>query len=278
VIAIIGILVALLLPAIQAARESARRAECLNKMRQFELAVMNYASVHKEDLPDALRNFPPGADPAGWPLHIAIMAYTENDAMRKLYTATSAPLSLFQFDLFNCPSDPSIDLLDGGSLGTTTYLSNGLLFSNSPRLAKVSDGTSKTIAFVESYTRTMVGGNPQITTYPVKGRSAGTFAHPENTAIKLIGRWNRPAPTPPGAWHAGFDAEEPNVLDDVTNPIIQSTPELEEADGMLLQSIHPGVLNIVMLDGSVRTLSDSVDPVVFWSAVTPAGGEPSHLP
>ena len=54
VIAIIGILIALLLPAVQAARESARRTKCINKIRQLELAVMNFASTRGDKLPDAL--------------------------------------------------------------------------------------------------------------------------------------------------------------------------------------------------------------------------------
>lgn len=47
VITIIGVLVALLLPAIQAAREAARRSQCANNMRQASLAVLNYESSHK---------------------------------------------------------------------------------------------------------------------------------------------------------------------------------------------------------------------------------------
>ena len=57
VVAIIGILVALLFPAVQAAREAGRRITCTNHMKQFALAVANYASANDDQLPPQILEF-----------------------------------------------------------------------------------------------------------------------------------------------------------------------------------------------------------------------------
>lgn len=59
VIAIVGVLIALLLPATQAARESARRSQCANNMRQLALAVLNYESANKLLPPSGLADIEP---------------------------------------------------------------------------------------------------------------------------------------------------------------------------------------------------------------------------
>lgn len=287
VIAIIGVLVALLLPAIQSARESARRTKCTNRLRQLAIAVMNYASAQKEKLPDALYNFPPGSTDtsnpttstsASYPLHIAIMAYTEDEEIRSQYQPKVVPLGR-HFEAFDCPSDNSRELLEGSVASTTSYVTNGVLFYDNPKLTKVTDGTSKTIAFGEVYTRANVSGTAIVTRWDSRsGASACTFAHPLNSSTKVVGRTNRPGITGPVGWGAGFDAEGTNALADATDPPIQANPPINGADGTRLQAIHPGVMNVVLLDASVRNISATVDPIVFWSAVTPAGSETSELP
>ena len=61
VIAIIGILIGMLLPAVQAVREAARRTQCANNMRQMGLAALNYESAHMEFPSGGQAKDPPGS-------------------------------------------------------------------------------------------------------------------------------------------------------------------------------------------------------------------------
>lgn len=282
VIAIIGILVALLLPAVQAAREAARRTDCVNRMRQISLAVMNFESSRRA-LPDARLNWPPdsenqsGARPR--PIHIAIMPYSENQQLKDLYNAVATTLSLFTVELYNCPSDPTTELATDPS--TTSYVSNAILFFDKPKLSKVTDGTSKTLAFAEVQTRAVSSrGTDFLTKWdPSSGVGLATFAHPaaDTNPFSLLGRSYRPSSSMPDAWGPDFDAQAADAMDDVPDSPIESGAEPGQADGTKLQANHPGVMNAMMLDSSVRGISTNIDNAVFWSAVTPAGGEVSNL-
>jgi len=131
VIAIIGVLVALLLPAVQAAREAARRTSCTNNLKNLGLAALNFHDTQKH-LPTS--NRPPGAttNPRfAWAT--LMLPYFEQQNLYDLYDFKSnwssptaangkspnANLVKQRLSVFECPSVPDDDRLDGDSQWTT---------------------------------------------------------------------------------------------------------------------------------------------------------------
>lgn len=284
VIAIIATLIGLLLPAIQSARESARRMQCLNKMRQVLLATTNFTLAKNGRLPDALlnRNPSPGSPTTGtltYPMQVVVLAFAEDESLRQKFRSNGVFLDTTApgVDLFVCPSDPSPS--NSPTIkGITSYVSNGVLFFNKAKLGGVVDGTTKTIALACSYARTMVNTAPVMTQYFSRnGTKAPTFAHPTNTASVTVGRSYRPAAAQPNVWGPTFNAQAANALAGMTEPPFQSRPGSDSADNKYLQGVHGDSVHVAMLDSSVRPISGSIDPVIFWSAVTPAGGEVATL-
>jgi prepilin-type N-terminal cleavage/methylation domain-containing protein len=89
VIAIIGMLVGLLLPAIQSAREAGRRSQCMNKMHQLGLGFANYASTFNNAFPPAGQAIKTGGTGAttstigGYSWAVKILSFMDNDALYK---------------------------------------------------------------------------------------------------------------------------------------------------------------------------------------------------
>lgn len=282
VIAIIAVLIGLLLPAVQAAREAARRTQCQSSVKQVLTAVHSFMSAKRDRLPDALDN--PGGGTLKMTIHLALLPFIEDQAIRDLFSwnpATGAvllPKRTLMLPMYLCTSDASIPMLDPTSVSQpTAYPSNGVLFSV-PRLGQVTDGLSRTIAFGEAMVLCTGSNNRVQTSFAARAGSNGnascaTFAHPRSTAVAVVGRKNRPTATTPAAWGPSFNAGLPGAVDGAVTPPIQSKPSPDLADGTRLQSNHPGLMSAGFADASTRPLSDSIDPVVFWSLVTPAGGE-----
>lgn len=125
VIAIIGVMVGLLLPAVQAAREAARRMQCSNHMKQIGLAMHNYHSAYNQ-LPTGYYSFPTsdGSGPAslridpmtwdagpGWGWGAMILPFLEQTAVgeairydRPIWDVTQASVIATKIPTFLCPS------------------------------------------------------------------------------------------------------------------------------------------------------------------------------
>jgi prepilin-type processing-associated H-X9-DG protein len=183
VIAIIGVLVALLLPAIQSARESARRTQCLNNLKQLGIALQNYASA-KHELPPAAVSKSYPADPSHphsfyrWSALAHLLPYMENQSVHDLLDLSlplympgagypiSEPNKVGVAKIlreFLCPSDigqrvkpetgPTNYAVCAGSGvgGGTPFDTDGVFFVNSKTtFAQIVDGTSHTVAASES--------------------------------------------------------------------------------------------------------------------------------
>jgi len=148
-----GIPIALLLPAVQAAREAARRSQCSNNLKQLALAMHNYHDVYQ--------CFPPAyiADEDGRPMHswrVLILPFVESSALYEQYNFDEpwdSPGNLALADLmpqvYRCPSDsPSLP-------SETSYamiVGPGTMFDGRTvtGVSRIMDGTSNTIMFVEA--------------------------------------------------------------------------------------------------------------------------------
>jgi hypothetical protein len=148
-----GILVALLLPAVQSAREAARRAQCTNNLKQIALAMHNYH--------DTYGSLPPAyiADESGRPMHswrVLILPFLEQGALFAQYNFDEpwdSPENLALADLmpevFRCPSDASSGALE---TGYAMIVGPGTLFDGADpaRFQDITDGTSNTLLSVEA--------------------------------------------------------------------------------------------------------------------------------
>ncbi|HTN74614.1 MAG TPA: DUF1559 domain-containing protein, partial [Pirellulaceae bacterium] len=245
--AIIGILVALLLPAVQSAREAARRIRCANNLKQLALSIHNYHDTHSA-LPTGGDNGPSNCCDAdansieryNWSYHI--LPYMEQNAVYKLWPANVSTLQKTIVDSYLCPSRRQKKLYQGvakcdyaGSRGTSN---NGLAVQTSTTgwigFNNVSDGTSNTLLLGETRVHRgfLEGG----------GGCCG-----DNES----------------AWNSGWADDVIRVATYTPAPdVVDATIAAGIVDGQF-GSAHPGIMNAVFGDGSVHTISFTIDLTVF---------------
>ncbi len=285
VIAIIGILVALLLPAIQAAREAARRSECLNNLKQIGVAMHNYH--------DTFKVYPYGYIESPTTLHRRttwfqeIWPFVEQGALYDLYMEDTRlwvmdvdPAVRDQdIEAFQCPSDgnqPAKGASGGFRSGASGFQGSyvvcsgkgimyygtadlGGMFYRRSRItfADILDGTSNTLMASEGI---------------VRGTATGGWGG-------AGGYWG-------GAPHGGYGfttLETPNspIADRVYSCKSTTWPNAPCASTggtndhrNFARSYHPGGVNAVLADASVRFITDSINLGTYRALGTRHGGEP----
>lgn len=289
VIAIIGVLVGLLLPAVQAAREAARRMSCQNNLKQIGLAMHVYA--------DASGGLPPLRvwNVSGGPWHegtvhgwgISILPQLEQPGLyqayemhRGFFTPENQPVVTQQVSVYRCPSAPGDGMIEAfpapptwaldpqlrasvgdyralyGFYDPVRYPENpyheGALARLRPQpFAAILDGTSSTLLVVEQ------AGRPD---WWVRGRKQPTIAENQASSFNWVGAWA----SYNGFWARGYSHDGQQSFG-------QCATNCNNDLGVY--AFHPGGSSAVMVDGSVRLLSESIDLFVFYGLTTRDEGE-----
>jgi len=291
VIAIIGILVGLLLPAVQKVRDAAARARCSNQLKQLVLATHNYAAANNDKLPDAFKqglvaNTPPGK----MNTHVLLLPFMEKENLYKIGTANlttdwdkgvgNAAGSKFVYNTaikgFMCSSDTGLDG-DGTSLAPSqpapapwagvTYASNASLFGQPLAtliqamgkcrytIASIPDGGSNTIFFVEK-------GASCETSAP-RGLLWAYYEAPNGGAYNCHVGF--------GTVATGFqgDGGSPPVILPIITPSTVANCRQYGAN-----SFHSGGTLAGMGDGSVKFIGANVSAVSWTRGLDPADNMP----
>ena len=158
VLAIVGILIGLLLPAVQKVRESAARTQCQNNLHQLALAMHGYHDVNHA--------FPPAfAKPSNYGWAVWLLPYVEQQNLYNTLNPLSTRLALgpdttLKLAVFVCPSDPGGEVNNyfGGYAKSNYVVSEQISDGGSAiPMATITDGLSNTILFGERDMQNQVG-------------------------------------------------------------------------------------------------------------------------
>lgn len=302
VIAIIGILVGLLLPAVQSAREAARRMQCGNNLKQLGLAMHNYESTFKR--------FPPGNMAGLWSngisVHARLLPYIEQANSYVLVDFNYAynhpnndRARVQQVSTFLCPSDISGNLpaaLGGknnyyANAGTSLMAGapptdpsdpnfgllppNGIFFRDSrigPR--DILDGLSFTAAFSE---KLLGDGNNGIGTANSDTFRPGTFPATPDAAVADCFAVNVSDLSKQGVSNVGapwlWAYHSTTMYYHIAPPNTRSCMYPPGRIMTTAGSRHPGGVQVLLCDGSVQFQSQTLDIQVWRGLGTRQGGE-----
>lgn len=295
--AIIGVLASLVIPAVQQAREAARRTQCRNNLRQLGIALHNYHDAHRRFPPGAVRvPFDSGNPRYRMPFVAMLLPYIEQSAVSNRldprfswWEAVNLPATRAPLPVWQCPSDPTasaqLQVPDetfgnyGVNWGPFHYLNldgdapgdnepGGSVSVASPfglnfgaAVEQIRDGSSHTLAMMEILKGIAVGGNDR------RGRiwndDSNTYQVSTRTGPNSAARdWCQTATCTHTPQHNLPYEPPPGAVGSGRG---QSS--------IASRSRHAGGVHVLLCDGSARWISENVNPGVWQALSTMFNGE-----
>lgn len=278
VIAIIGILIGMLLPAVQSVREAARRIQCANNCRQIGLAALNYESAHM--------HFPAGwttgvdSDPLaepGWGWSALLLPYMEQNNVFDLIDfsiaiddSSHANVIQSRLPVFICPSDPSEQILN-----LDAHVEHD--DDDDDHLVAHEDDHAHGELWVSRSNYSGCFGNVDIEDTPLRGNGV-FFANSEVTFGQMTD----------GSSNTIMVGERLNLLGPIS--WVGMVPEVEEPYARIVavtdhapndehmhfadfRSEHTGGVNVTLGDGSTHFVSDTISEIVYQALGSRNGAE-----
>lgn len=303
-IGIIGLLIALLVPAVQAAREAARRSRCASHLSQLIKAVHAFETAHG-GFPPASYSLSGGPPPpfALYSTHVALLPYADQAATYDQINVAvdfnteahlgevNATIAATTLDLFLCPSEPNtadsrwaptsyrvslgVQPMQRDPAGTYSSVEDGAFaYIKLLRVASFRDGLSNTLALSEKPLGSAEPGSYS----PFRDwLLTGGAASADEWLAECSGlrRAERPQHAGghtwmlPGAARTAFFAVVPP-----NGPVPDCGAMTDGGTGLFsARSYHPGGVNAAVADGSVRWFPTSTNAAVWRSLGTRSGGE-----
>jgi prepilin-type N-terminal cleavage/methylation domain-containing protein/prepilin-type processing-associated H-X9-DG protein len=309
VIAIIAILIGLLLPAVQKVREAAARLRCLNNLKQIGLALHNYEGTIGAFPP--LGVYLPAGSTESFSVQARLLPYIEQANLHNLINFNLSyhvqpQVTRFRVPIYLCPSEPGDRERPDGSLihyplnyaaSAGTWLiwhapsgqaGDGAFTVGAPqRVGSFTDGLSNTLAFAEvkawrPYVRqsglpATPGAAPPATPADVSAFCAGgEFKANSGHTEWVDGRVHQTGFT---AWFAPNTivpfSQAGSIHDiDFNSSREGRSPTLPTYAVVTARSWHTGgIVNVLMMDGSCRSVAQTINVSVWRALGTRAGGE-----
>jgi prepilin-type processing-associated H-X9-DG protein/prepilin-type N-terminal cleavage/methylation domain-containing protein len=280
VITIIGVLISMLIPAVQGAREAGRRSQCANNLRQLGIGVKGHVAARLY-FPPATSYHPPRHNVISFILpHLEQgNVYDKIDLDENWNSERNLPHTQVTLPLLLCPSAPGRREFVSDYAAATRIARNdgfGPLVAAGLVTSRGGDGNRKWEGVLQHRLRVVDG---QLTAYRitpahVRDGLSNTMLLFEDAGREDLyqqGRLVEPGGAPDGEWasHKAYFVIEENCR----RTQLMNCTNRDEVYGF-----HPGGANFLFADGSVHRLFESIDPETFISLFTREAGDIGAVP